>query len=140
MATNAYESAVRTMAILVPELILLLSGDRHDDGSAFVQPAAAAVVPRRGLGAAGRAAWPCSAASGNETDMYASVALNDALSFWARLVLLLTGLIVLGLAHDEPSDDRAGEFFGCPADDRTRARCSSPPPTSWCSCSSGWSW
>ena len=50
--------------------------------------------------------------------MYASVALNDALSFWARLVLLLTGLIVLGLAHDEPSDERAGEFFGALADDQ----------------------
>ena len=50
--------------------------------------------------------------SGQQTDMYASVALNDALSFWARLVLLLSGLIVLGLAHDEPADDRAGEFFG----------------------------
>ena len=50
--------------------------------------------------------------AGHETDMYSAVALNDALSFWARLVLLLTGLIVLGLAHDEPADDRAGEFFG----------------------------
>ncbi len=44
--------------------------------------------------------------------MYSAVALNDSLSFWARLVLLLTGLIVMGLAHDEPADDRAGEFFG----------------------------
>src|SRR5262249_47605590 len=50
--------------------------------------------------------------SGKETDLYASIALNDALSFWARLVLLLSGLIVMGLAHDEPSDERAGEFFG----------------------------
>jgi NADH-quinone oxidoreductase subunit N len=51
-------------------------------------------------------------ASGRETDLYAAVALNDAFSFWSRLMLLLTGLIVLGLAHDEPADDRAGEFFG----------------------------
>jgi NADH-quinone oxidoreductase subunit N len=27
-------------------------------------------------------------------------------------VVLLTGFILLALAHDEPSDDRAGEFFG----------------------------
>ena len=27
-------------------------------------------------------------------------------------MVLLTGLILLALAHDEPSDDRAGEFFG----------------------------
>jgi NADH-quinone oxidoreductase subunit N len=38
--------------------------------------------------------------------------LNDDLSYYARIVLLLTGLILLALAHREPVDDRAGEFFG----------------------------
>ncbi len=111
MATHAYESVVRTMAILVPELILLLSAVGMMTLSAFLQQ------PRRRWCRA--SVWVLLAAivalfwtSGKDTDMYASVALNDALSFWARLVLLLTGLIVMGLAHDEPSDERAGEFFG----------------------------
>jgi NADH-quinone oxidoreductase subunit N len=52
------------------------------------------------------------AVAGYETDMYRSVALNDDLSFWARIVLLLTGLLLIGLAHDEPGEERAGEFFG----------------------------
>ena len=49
---------------------------------------------------------------GDDTGLYSSVASNDYLSFGARVVLLLTGLIVLGLAHQEPADDRAAEFFG----------------------------
>ena len=44
--------------------------------------------------------------------MYAAVALNDSLSFYGRLMVVLTGLVLLALAHDEPQDDRAGEFFG----------------------------
>ena len=40
------------------------------------------------------------------------MALNDDLSFYARLVLLFSGAIVLALAHREPDDERAGEFFG----------------------------
>ena len=46
------------------------------------------------------------------TDLYAAVALNDNLSFYARGVLLFSGLILLGMAHREPSDRRAAEFFG----------------------------
>ena len=34
------------------------------------------------------------------------------MAFYGRLFLLLTGLILVGLSHQEPSDDRAGEFFG----------------------------
>ncbi len=111
MATQAYDSVLRTMAILAPELILLLAAIAMMTLSAFLNQ------PRRLWCRA--AVWTVLAAlaalfwaSGKETEMYMSVALNDALSFWARLVLLLTGLIVLGLAHDEPADERAGEFFG----------------------------
>jgi NADH-quinone oxidoreductase subunit N len=111
MATSAYDSTLRTMAILAPELILILAAIGMMTLSAFLNQ------PRRRWCRA--AVWTVLASlaalfwvSGKETDMYASVALNDALSFWARLVLLLTGLIILGLAHDEPADDRAGEFFG----------------------------
>ena len=52
------------------------------------------------------------AVQGKQTGLYSAVALNDDLGFYGRLVVLLTGFIILALAHDEPSDDRAGEFFG----------------------------
>ncbi len=111
MGSNALESAWQTTLILLPEIILLLAGIGMMTASAFL------VQPRRRWCRA--AVWSLLAAlvallfvSRYETDMYAAVALNDAMSFWARLVLLLTGLVVMGLAHDEPSDERAGEFFG----------------------------
>ena len=37
---------------------------------------------------------------------------NDDLSFYARLVLLISAAILLGMAYREPSDVRSGEFFG----------------------------
>jgi NADH-quinone oxidoreductase subunit N len=99
------------MAILAPELILILAAIAMMTLSAFLHQ------PRRRWCRA--AVWSMLAAlaalfwaAGKETDLYAAVALNDAFSFWSRLMLLLIGLIVLGLAHDEPADDRAGEFFG----------------------------
>ena len=45
-------------------------------------------------------------------DPYAGVASNDALAFYARLVFGLTGLILLGMAHDQVDEARASEFFG----------------------------
>ncbi len=111
MATNSYEAVIRTAAILAPELILLLSAVAMMTLSAFISQ------PRRFW--CRMATWALLASTaallwnaGRHTDVYASVAINDAMSFWSRLVLLLTGFIVIGLAHDEPSDDRAGEFFG----------------------------
>ena len=111
MGSNALEAAWQTTLILLPEIILLLTGIGMMTASAFIQQ------PRRRWCRA--AVWASLAAlvallfvARYETDMYAAVALNDAFSFWARLVLLLAGLIVLGLAHEEPADDRAGEFFG----------------------------
>jgi NADH-quinone oxidoreductase subunit N len=46
------------------------------------------------------------------TEVYSAYALNDSLSFYGRLVALLSGLVILALAHEEPGDGRAGEFFG----------------------------
>jgi len=101
----------QTAVVLLPEFILLFSAMAIMTASAFVRR------PRR--------YWCAIAASallvafltlvslmGRDTDPYAAVALNDELSFYARLVLLLTGGIVLALAHQEPADERAGEFFG----------------------------
>src|SRR5689334_3432669 len=104
MATNAYDSVVRTMTILAPELILILSAVAMMTLSAFLhQPRSRWCRAAVWVLVAALAAWFWT--SGKPTDLYASVALNDALSFWARLVLLLSGLIVMGLAHDEPSDE-----------------------------------
>jgi NADH-quinone oxidoreductase subunit N len=99
------------MGILAPELILILGAVVMMTLSAFVhQPC------RRWCGAAVGvllvALLVLFGVSGKASDTYGAVALNDAMSFWARLVVLISGLIVLGLAHDEPSDERAGEFFG----------------------------
>ena len=112
MGSDAYESAQQTALILLPEIILLLTGIGLMTASPFFPR-----QPRRRWCRA--AVWALLAAlvtllavARQETDVYAAVALNDTLSFWARLVLLLTGLIVMGLSHEEPSDERAGEFFG----------------------------
>ena len=45
-------------------------------------------------------------------DLYGSIVAADALSAYARLGLLLAGLIVLALAHDQVAPERAAEFFG----------------------------
>ena len=46
------------------------------------------------------------------TDPYGSVALNDAMSGYGRMFFLLTGLLILAMAHDQVDDARAPEFFG----------------------------
>jgi NADH-quinone oxidoreductase subunit N len=111
MAASAFEAAQQTVLILLPELILLLTAMSMMTAAAFVR------LPRRqwcriGVWALLAALTALLAVARQETDMYASVALNDELSFWARMILILTALVVMGLVHDEPADDRAGEFFG----------------------------
>jgi NADH-quinone oxidoreductase subunit N len=108
---NSLEVFRQTALALLPEFILLFFAMAMMTASAFVRR------PRR--------YWCAIAASGlavaflmllglmaRETDPYAAVALNDELSFYGRMVLLVTGGIVLALAHQEPTDERAGEFFG----------------------------
>ena len=108
---SALGVAQQTALILIPEIILLLTAMGMMTASAFLTrsrrvwcatSAVALVVALVVLISLG----------GTQTDLYSAVALNDDLSYYARLVLLVTGLVVLGLAHQEPSDDRAGEFFG----------------------------
>ncbi|MGD0044212.1 MAG: NADH-quinone oxidoreductase subunit N [Isosphaeraceae bacterium] len=107
----AYESVQQTLRILIPELIVLAAGVAMMTAAPFFR------WPRRtwcaiGAGALTTALLALLAVSGLQTDMYASVALNDSLGFYGRLVVLLSGLVLLALAHDEPADDTAGEFFG----------------------------
>jgi NADH-quinone oxidoreductase subunit N len=107
----ALQTVEQTLYILTPEIILLLASIGMMTASPFVR------LPRRtwcsiGAGAMGAALVALLLTSKLQTDMYAAVALNDSLGFYGRLVILLTGLVLLALAHEEPSDDRAGEFFG----------------------------
>jgi NADH-quinone oxidoreductase subunit N len=107
----AHHESVLTLLILMPEWILLLTAVAMMTAGAFVR------LPRR--------VWCATAAIalfaailglfvvGNRaTDPYAAVALNDAFSYYCRIFLAVTGLILVGLAHDQVDDARSAEYFG----------------------------
>lgn len=107
----AYGTVQETIRILIPEILLLAAAVAMMTASPFVRR------PRRTWAAIAAGVMIAALVallflSRQQTDMYVSVALNDSLAFYGRLVVLLTGLVLLALAHEEPSDDRAGEFFG----------------------------
>ena len=108
---TAIESARQTLLILLPEILILLAATAMMTAGAFIK------APRR--------AWSIASAvtllvalialvllRNQVTDPYGSVALNDAMSGYGRLVFLLTGLLVLAMAHDQVDEARAPEFFG----------------------------
>lgn len=98
--------------ILLPEMLLLLAAMAIMTASAFVKQ------PRRVWCASSAGAlvlallvlWTIK--DNPDPNPYSAVALNDALSYNSRIVLIFLGLVLVLLAHAEPSDDRAGEFFG----------------------------
>jgi NADH-quinone oxidoreductase subunit N len=101
----------QTLWILLPEGILLLTAVAMMTAGAFVR------LPRRVWSITGALALLLAvvallALGRTETNLYAAVALNDDFSFYARLALALSGLILLGLAHDQVDDPRSAEFFG----------------------------
>ncbi len=111
MSPDALETTYRTLKILLPEILVILTAIGMMTGGAFGQ------LPRK--------VWCLLAVGGlvsalialyflrhTTTDTYSAVALNDAFSGYARLILLLTGLVLLAMAHDQVNDDRAAEFFG----------------------------
>jgi NADH-quinone oxidoreductase subunit N len=101
----------QTAIVLVPEFILLATAVVMMTASAFIswRRQAWCAVSAAALIAALLALFNL---GGHETELYSAVALNDNLSFYGRIVLLLAGLVVIALAHDEPPHERAGEFFG----------------------------
>lgn len=107
----AYQTVQQTLLIVSPEILLLAVAIALMTASPFVRTSRATWA---GLAAVGLiASLVVLLASRNvQADLYAAPAVNDALSFYGRLFLLLTGLILVGLSHQEPSADRAGEFFG----------------------------
>ncbi len=100
-----------SLVVLLPEILILSVAVVMMTAGAFVrQPrrvwsVSAAVALALGL-------LVLSLTGKTTTDLYTSVALNDAFSHYSRLVLLLSGFILLGLAHDQVDDARAPEFFG----------------------------
>ena len=108
---TAIESARQTLLILLPELLILLSATAMMTAGAFVK------VPRRVWCLASVVTLVVALVAlillRNEvTDPYGSVALNDAMSGYGRMFFLLTGLLLLAMAHDQVDDARAPEFFG----------------------------
>jgi NADH-quinone oxidoreductase subunit N len=111
MNPSQYDVARQTFVVLLPEMILLLAATAMMTAGALVR------VPRRNWCASSAVALGVALIalldlSHISTDIYASVALNDAFSVFGRAIFLLTGLIVLALAHDQVDDARAAEFFG----------------------------
>jgi NADH-quinone oxidoreductase subunit N len=111
MTVNLLEITRQTLLLLLPEFVILGTAMVMITIGAFVR------VPRN--------AWSTIAAASLfgalvalfalgslPTEIYAAVAINDALSWYARLVFLLSALVILGLAHDQVDDARAPEFFG----------------------------
>jgi NADH-quinone oxidoreductase subunit N len=112
MNIDAYSVARQTFAILLPEILLLLVATVVMTAGAFVR------WPRRAwyvlsVAAVGLALMVLLAQGTLRTDSYSSPVLGDVFAYYARVLLLFTGLIVLALAHDQVDDRRAAEFFGC---------------------------
>src|SRR5512135_3452356 len=108
---SAFDVARQTLLILLPELLILLVALAMMTAAPFVR------LPRRAWSSISALALLAAllallALHRQETDLYLAVALNDAFSYYARLVLVLTGFILLALAHDQVDDFRSPEFFG----------------------------
>jgi len=113
MSPNAFALDITRQAlwVLLPEFVVLATAIVMITLGAFV------ALPRR--------VWSITAAASLvaalgvlfairdlPTDIYASVVLNDALGWYGRVVFALSGLVLLGLAHDQVDDARASDFFG----------------------------
>jgi NADH-quinone oxidoreductase subunit N len=107
----ALETVEHTLVILIPEIVLLLAAIAMMTAAPFYR-ASCRTWCTLASGALSVSLLALLVIAHQQTGLYAAAALNDALGFYGRLVFLLTGFVVLALAHDEPADDRAGEFFG----------------------------
>ena len=108
---TAIENARQTLLILLPEILILLTATAMMTAGAFVK------LPRRVWSITSAATFVVAILAlvllrKEVTDPYGSIALNDAMAGYGRMVFLITGLIFLGLAHDQVDDERAPEFFG----------------------------
>lgn len=105
------EVSKQTLAYLVPEILLIVAAVSIMTVGAFVH------WPRRvwaalSAGSLMVALGLLALTPDGTPDPYAAVVANDALSNLARLGLLLTGLVMIALAHNQVDDERASDFFG----------------------------
>jgi NADH-quinone oxidoreductase subunit N len=107
----AYQTVQQTLYVLAPEILLVAVAIVMMTASPFVM---AARQRWSAVAAAALAAGIVTlmATRHVDPDVYVAVAVNDAMSFYVRLFVLLSGFILLGIAHREPPEERAAEFFG----------------------------
>ena len=120
---SAYSLSVVQQTALVlwcPSYPALLR-DRHDDGLGL-RPSAAPGWCACGSAAmlCWRSSWRCCVGGRAQTDLYSAVALERRALVLRAAGPSAPGAILLGLAHDQPDDDRAAEFFGVAPDDQRR--------------------
>jgi NADH-quinone oxidoreductase subunit N len=113
MTPDQSETLSRTVLVLLPEIVLALSAAAIMVAGPFFRQGRSLWAGLSGLAILG-SLIALFAISGADTDAFAygAVALNDPLSFYARFAFLVTGLVLLGLAHNQVGDDRSAEFFG----------------------------
>ena len=111
MTASAFDVARQTFVILLPEILLLLTATAMITLGAFVR------LPRRSWCATATVALGVALITligvGQQSiDPYSSIALSDAFSWYGRLLLVLSGFLILAFSHDQVDDARAAEFFG----------------------------
>lgn len=113
MNTDALFAAQRTLTILLPEIVILLSATAMMTAGAFIRR------PRRVWAALAAtvlfAAFLMTYALGNFTTgslSYGTVVIGDTFAWYVRLGVVLFGFILLAISHDQVDDARAAEFFG----------------------------
>jgi NADH-quinone oxidoreductase subunit N len=111
MSATPYDTTVQTLLVLLPEFVILAVAIAMMTLGAFVRWPRR-VWSRTAAAALGAALVLLLFLHHVETDPYGAAALNDPLSWYARLVAVFTGLVVVALAHDQVDDARAAEFFG----------------------------
>ena len=108
---NALDVASQTLRVLLPEIILVVGAAAMLTASAFVRAPRSRWCLRAVL--LHLLAFAAVMAMGMQTtDPYSAPVVNDDLAYHARLGFLVTGLLLLALAHNQVEEARAGEFFG----------------------------
>ncbi len=105
-------TTIDTLYVLLPELILMALSVGLMTLGAFV-PLTRRACSTAAAGSMVVALIALLLTQNATADPYGSVSLNDALSFYGCGFLLITGLLLVALSHDQVGEDRSPEYFGC---------------------------